>query len=209
MFTVLFQNCGQFIATSSSNLPLNHPSVSNKQSGASTDRLLLGDAFYVMSVFKDVFTDVNSSAEVVTFVEQVLRDEILSAQTEFGRACSLFNDGALQNCNNNASYQAIAMKSFSSSLREAARLQTCQSLVNNDSVLNGLISRVKGQSENPSKESISLIVQLFFPALESLPTYLEPLLDMNSSMNSRAEATISRWRLIILTVCEEPGWQLL
>lgn len=211
-FTLLFQNCGQFTATSSSSEQLspNHPPIEIEQKASVTrDRLLLGDAFYVMSVFRDVFAGENSHPDITGFVEYVLREEILSAQTEFGRACSLFHDGALQNCNGNVFNQSINMKSSSSSLREAARLQTCQRLVNNDYVLTQLINKVKGSSDAPTKESVSRIVLLFFPALDSTKDFETSLLKLETRMVAGAEPVIDRWRLIVFSVCEEPGWQLL
>ncbi len=211
LFITLFQNCGQFTAINSSSEQLspNHPPIEVKVSSVTRDRMLLGDGFFVMSVFRDVFLDETSNNDIINFVEYVLREEILSAQTEFGRACSVFNDGAAQNCNYNIFNQSIAMKSSSSSLREAARLQTCQRLVNNDYVLGGLINKVKGSSEVPNSTSIAKIVQLFFPALESKDEYVQPLLKLEASMAKGSEAVIDRWRIMVLSVCEEPGWQLL
>lgn len=206
----LFQNCAQPRSSVNTDMVLsqNHPSLEGSPSGSTQTRLLLGDSFYVLSVFRDVFLTNQSSAAVRNFVETVLTEEILSNQTEFGRACSFFHDGFLHKCNNDINNQALAMKSTNSTLREAARIQTCQRLVNNDSVLFDLINRVRKSTTTPNRESVEEIVHLFFPAIESSAHLIDPLLALDMRMAQESERTIDRWRMIVLLVCEEPGWQL-
>ncbi len=208
----LFYNCGSpkhMVSTSDSSLPQSHPPLASSASGLTQNRLLLGDAFYVLSVFRDVFTFENSSEGVRTFVEKVLTEEILTVQGEYGRACSVFHDGSLEKCNGILYNQSLTMKSTSSSLREAARIQTCQRLVSNDTVLMELINRIRKTTTTPSRQSIEMILKLFFPTQDSTQDFIEPLLKLDQKMAEASEKTIDRWRLITLAICEEPGWQLL
>lgn len=212
-----FQNCGlvQGFGVRSVELPINHPSVAEEENVDSgplvASKLVLGDKEYLESVFRDVFAPAGTPQGIVQFVDAVLNDEFVPAQNVLGQPCSVVEQASSAPCHGILLNMRTTTSPSTSTIREAARMQVCRRLVENDSVLSHFVARVRGSDPSPVATSAAAVVRSFYPnapdALVS-ETAVE-LLNLDREMARNSERLIDRWRMLVLVPCESPDWQAL
>lgn len=212
-----FQNCTGFVSApsgqsseSSLDLPFDHPTTPVSVTGAvATGNILIGDRDFLESVFIDVFDSPTASQNVRGYINAVLIQEFGPTQQMLGRSCDPLEQGTLYHCSGQISNVDIAMVPTSSAIREAARVQVCRRLIANDDVLANVLAKIQGRQSTPNEASVTAAIQLFYPAQESALQVGDKLLQMDEVMAENVETVKNRWRLILLTLCEAPTWQIL
>lgn len=210
---VFFQNCGgSFMsakASSSVNLPFGHPGTELQiASGVAKGTLPLGDIDYVQSVFADVFQ--SKDPNVRGFIETLRYQEFGEVQAMMGRPCEVSTDASFYPCNNSLANVDIAMGATTSAIREAARIQTCRRYIANDTMLATAIGNARdGSFGPPDSMGVSKAIRMFFPASDEAQEALGELMQLDEKMKAAGETPADRWRMIFLTLCESPAWQVL
>ncbi len=120
-------------------------------------------------------------------------------------------DDAKANCNNSS--LNLPVVGTENSIREGARLQACEILVNNDNTLFYAIEKEVGTvanrttfSINPTSTTITKIYNRFYPGFAIDPVFLNNLL--NISQSSQLTTSKDRFKLVLLTVCMTADWQI-
>ena len=90
-------------------------------------------------------------------------------------------------------------------------MQICRRLISADAIMQPLIARLDGAEPTPDEKSIENILHLFYPNLEESAAgpISTSLIALDTAMANDTEKVYDRWKVIILTVCESPGWELL
>jgi hypothetical protein len=219
MLVVGFQNCSKFAVTfagassksqSVDSLPFNHPDVTIAAQGAVvTGNIKIGDRDYLESVFTDVFASPKLTREEIGYLNAVLNQEFGTTQQLLGRSCDPIETGTADRCYGQLTNADTVMLANSTSIREAARIQVCRRLFANDSLLGVVIGKIQASETTPSAETVTAAIELFYPAQDSALGVLPALLNLDQQMAAASESVSDRWRLIFLTVCESPTWQVL
>jgi hypothetical protein len=203
-----FQNCtkGFSSAGKGSDLPLGHPDTGLV---IMQSHVVLGDREYLESAFSNVFSQAGVTSGQSGYLANVLLQEFLPQQGSLGRACDPLYDGSIENCYYLIDNANINMSAASSSIREAARIQVCRRLLANDLLLQAMIGQVSGNQSTPNAQSVTAIIQQYYPAKDSAPSLIDSLLNLDATMAKQGESTADRWRLIFLALCESPEWEVL
>lgn len=207
-----FQNCANhsFVENSVnlSSLSQDHPDpqpVLEK----STSELLLIDRVGVHSLLSEVFlTNVLNATDIAAF-HGLFNAEVLLQQHMYGHPCDIIASGSTLDCGYNYANLTIGMSQSSSTIREASRVQMCRRLVAQDGLMNTLVARIKGEDVTPTSESLQRAIQLFYPSWEDNGEIIIELQSLDYKMAMNSESTKDRWRMIILTICESPYWEIL
>lgn len=211
---LLFQNCTGVGSPpppfSAYNLAYNHPDPNTSSSGVlAQGHIVMGDQEYLQSVFVDVFSVPDQDPNVTGYIAAVIQQEFLPEQFMLGRPCDPFETGDLSGCNYLVSNIENVMLASSSAIREAARIQVCRRLLANNYVLANAISKVQGDQDTPNDMSVIAAIRLFYPASDNALAVQSALLSMDETMAAASENVTDRWRLLFLTLCESPSWQIL
>lgn len=218
---VMYSNCSRDVTTlglSSKSggssiqqeLPFGHPDTSLESKGALVmGQLTLGDGDYVKSVLRDIFENQAPTQPIKDYVESVIWDEFTRNQSAFGRSCDPLSDGSYWPCYFMETNVNITMSSQSSSVRQGSVIQACRRILANDTVLSAVLGTISGGRSTPSSDSIKSAAGLFFPAAIHDPQLLGHLEDIDQTMAENSEKVMDRWRILLLTLCESPAWQIL
>lgn len=210
-----FQNCGISAfgtPVASLDLPLNHPSGDGSVSTATIQsKVVLGDRDYLESVFRDVFLSDQSSINDVNTLNYFIAVELSPMTHILGRSCDVSETGDGRRCEYLTSNTQLAMNAATSSAREAARIQLCRRATSHQSLLLQAVNKVRGTNSTPNDQSILNIVRLFYPFIDdvSASEIQSSLAKIDRDMKQASELPEDRWRILVLTVCESPGWEIL
>ena len=216
-----FQNCGTSLMSSfrsfpsssvqaENPLPFDHPDVDIVPQGSPVQgRLVMGDQVFLESVFRDIFAPTGTREDIVGYVNAVLYQEFTSTQNMLGRGCDLNEEGSLIYCYESIANIDTSMGAGTSSIREAARVQVCRRIIANSTVVEPVISAIRGNQSTPNQNSIEAMIQLFFPAGNAPNLLNSELLGLDAEMASAGETLNNRWSILLLTLCESPAWQVL
>jgi hypothetical protein len=208
-----FQNCtSSFLSARSStsvNLPFTHPDTESRiQSGVAKGTLPLGDRDFLHSVFANIFA--SNDQNVINFLNAVMNQEFGEVQGMLGRPCEVASDGSAIPCNSSFANIDVAMGASTSSIREAARIQSCRRLFANDTMLAVAIGHARGGTVGePDPLGISTAIRLFYPAQDTVQEIAGDLEQFNEKMIQGGETAANRWRALFLVLCEAPTWQIL
>lgn len=207
-----FQNCAKhnFVESSVnlSSLSQSHPDLEPVLE-KTTSEILLIDRVGVNSLLSDVFlTNVSSASDIAAF-QNLFSAEVLLQQHMYGHPCDIVANGSTLDCGYNFANLTIGMSQSSSTIREASRVQMCRRLVAQDGLLNTLVARIRGKDVTPTSESLQTAIQLFYPAWEDNGEIVSALQSLDYKMAVSSESIKDRWRVIILTICESPYWEIL
>lgn len=210
-FSAAFQNCSpQHLESFSSNsLPLNHPDVT----GASNEIIelpALGDRDYLKSVYLQIFSS-GTNNEEIPHLEYRFDVETNPHQHLLGRSCNPMETGDNVICHHSPSNTEIPMITQSSSARSAVRIQVCRRMVENDHVLQWTLAKLSQKDAPPNDTAISEAASWFYPHLEASQKQelQQSLKVLNTEMSKKSESVTNRWRMLILALCESPGWEVL
>lgn len=212
----IFQNCApnMFLAARgdgmTNNLSIDHPDISGPNlAKTAAGHILVGDREYLESVFLDVFSSPQASPDEQNYINAVIYQEFAPEQQMLGRSCDPLQDGTLNRCNYSLTNVDTAMLANSSAIREAAQVQVCRRLLANDGVLAVVLGKIRGSQSAPTDQSIAGMIELFFPVQDGAQDAKSALLELDRAMAQKPESLTDRWRLLLLTVCESPSWQVL
>jgi hypothetical protein len=178
-----------------------------------------GDRDFVRSVFFNVFSaplalgdgGAPDAGDNTAAFNGLFDAEIIAQQHLFGRACNPLEKGNGDDCNGNLTNAAL--KGIESSAgREATRIQLCRRFSANDDFAGRAITRAGGAlTAAPNEASFAGIARLFYPDIEpeDLTPLQKSLATLDAEMSKNAEPMLERWRMLLLTVCETPDWQIL
>lgn len=204
----MFQSCApSHREWASMDLAQSHPDTDPTETQES--RPLLADKIYLESVFREVFLSPQSTQGEIDALNYYMAIEINSNQHLFGRPCNPYETADF--CGGSLNHASVALAARSSSGREAARVKICRWIISNDTLLTRARDKVKGNDPTPNSDSVRGIVRLFYPSMRDaiLAGAAEALMALDTEMNHANEKVMDRWRLIFLTVCESPGWEIL
>ncbi len=191
-------------------LPFDHPDTDIVSQGEPVQgRIVMGDRYYLESVFRDVFAPSGTDVNIVNYVNTVLIQEFSTTQNMLGRGCDVNEDGSLFYCYDSIANLEIAMGAGTSSIREAARLQVCRRIISNSTVVASVVNEIRSNQSTPNANSIAKLVELFFPAGNAPESINSELLGLDAEMAAGGETVENRWKILLLSVCESPAWQVL
>ena len=217
-FGAIYQNCGNgfMYGQRSVELPSTHPSIESAEDTQSTavqtkTKLLIGDQRYLSSAFREAFLTPESDANEKGFLEAVLVQEFHSEQHLLGRGCDPIEHGDGGVCAGIINNASIAMSPSTSSGREAARLQVCRRVIANDTMMRRLVAKISPKDITPTAETLEEVVRLFYPNTdqEVVDASVNQLIALDYEMAKGSERILDRWKLLVLTVCESSGWEML
>lgn len=212
---MFFQNCtgAGFAAKPATvttvDLPYGHPSIDITSGPVMSGQIVLGDQLFISSVYRDVFDSPSASAAAKTFLQNVLYTELNKVQQSLGRSCDPLSDGNLRNCQYMISNADTAMNAASSAIREASRIQTCRRLLASNEVLSNVVAKIGQIQTPPAADTISAAIGLFYPANPIVQGAQTDLANLDQSMANGKETASDRWRILLLTLCESPTWEVL
>lgn len=200
-----FLNCSaEHNNYSSVSMPLDHGGPAGELTVES--RVPLGDRLYIESVLREIFYDADSAPHF----NGTLYDELRTSQHLFGRPCSPYETGDLDDCQHAIANANFAMHATSSSAREATRLQICRWYTAADKTLLAAVRKTGAPENQPPDEAASAaVVRLFYPEIEESVVAETAVALRALDAAAAGESAIHRWRLQFLAVCESPGWEML
>lgn len=208
--SIVFQNCGfwkPYHDVITMDLPSNHPSGEKLQ--ISANQLVMGDKEYLESVFTDVFGSPSLSQENKNVLQSILFQEFTPQQQVLGRACDPIREGSTYGCYYSLTNAETGLSAASSAIREGARIQVCRRMIANEPLFQNAVAKIKGNSSTPTDQSIGSAIELFFPAREPDSVLQNALSRLDGAMATNSESADNRWRMLLLTLCESPSWQIL
>lgn len=160
---------------------------------------------YAVSLLTDIFTSPNFPVKVLT---QTLREFILNKPGSFGGNCDLTSSESGNDCGGDISNSALPPMAPASTIRAVSLSATCENILSDDNAVNAVLEKLNHHVA-PDGNSIGQIYSLFRRGWEPDPNYVATLVQMDNDLVSSGSSNIDRWRLQILTICEDPVWQSL
>ena len=178
----------------------------------------IGDREYIQNVFKYVFgTSADTLVTSLVFNNSAAYNgscaqyEAVYSEVGVASGGGYIIDDAKANCN--LSTLNLPVIGTENTLREGARLQACEVLVNNDNALFYAIEKELGTVANraafvtnPTPSVIGKIYQRFYPSQVIEPLFLEGLVNIANS--NQLTTSKDRFKLVILTICMTADWQI-
>jgi hypothetical protein len=171
--------------------------------------LVLGDRDYIASVLREIFTPTGHEADL----DAVLQAEIRGGIALFGGACNLYSTAGLSDCSQQYKYQldtgdiSARDRQPPSAAREARRMRACERIVDLPSAVHAAVSKIPAAhlEAAPGDAQIAGAYDLFYPG-QPLPSSTRDALAVlvEESKASPGES----WQLLLLALCQSPGWQL-
>ena len=217
-FGTIYQNCGNgfMFGQRVSELPSTHPPVESAgdmqgEAVQTKTKLLIGDQRFLSSAFREAFLTPESDGNEKGFLEAVLVQEFHTEQHLLGRGCDPIESGDGGVCAGIINNASIAMSPSTSSGREAARLQVCRRVIANDQMMRRVVAKISPKDITPTPETLEEIVRLFYPNTdqEVVDASVNQLVALDYEMAKGSERILDRWKLLVLTVCESSGWEML
>jgi len=188
----------------------------------------IADRKYVFNVLLDIFGPINSNNQSeVEKIKTLIRPYTLTKGAFFSGGCSPYEasyspentpqwgmhpiDDKDADCSN------IELNSpnvgAENTIREALRTQACEVLVDNQTAIYNLLTKVLGPNISlpqintpPNQDEIIKIYQLFYPATDIPASVLSSQLKIAQS--SAITTPLMKYKLIALTFCLSPDWQI-
>jgi hypothetical protein len=171
--------------------------------------LTLGDREYIDSVLKEIFTPTGQEHDL----DAILKAEIRASIGVFGGTCNVYSSAGLSDCSAQDKSQlstvdvGAAARQPSSAAREARRIRACEQIVDLPSAMQAAVAKIPSASLDtpPSAPQIAAAFDLFYPG-QNLPS------DTQDALAALVEGELATpgasWQLLMLTLCQSPGWQI-
>lgn len=164
------------------------------------NRVKLGDKFYVASVLNQIF-----GPEAAGIVEPLVRNNV----TAFGGPCDQFGRMGVggNHCAGRSSASQASMIPTSMATREGFRMRACEAITQKDGAIIHAIALVSGAApdKEPSSTDVAAAYELFFPGITASKSVRKALIEVVAE----GGAPLESWRLLYLTLCLSPDWQIL
>jgi hypothetical protein len=162
------------------------------------NRVKLGDRFYVASVLSQVF-----GPESDATVNALIRNNPVA----FGGPCDQFGREGGNGCAGRLSSSQVTILPGSMATREGLRMRACEAIVQKDAALVFALTQITKASPDkaPDDATIEGAYELFFPGAEAPDEVVAALGDVAG----QGDKALESWRLVLLTLCLSPDWQLL
>jgi hypothetical protein len=171
--------------------------------------LTLGDRDYIASVLKEIFTPTGHEP----YLDDVLRTEIRASIGLFGGACNVYSSAGLSDCGLQQATQyqtndvTAPARQPTSAAREARRLRACEQIVDRPAAIEAALMKIPKASLDrvPDATQLAAAFDLFYPG-QPMPAEAQQALAalVNDVKNTPGES----WQLLLLALCQSPGWQL-
>ena len=217
VLTQAYQNCAPLqtegFVTMASESPhgdsdgtANHP-VADQQKELPSRKQLVVPRTYAASLFRQVFT---STKYPVTNLEAQIDKWIMYKGAQFGGACNFYSSYSSRDCNGSAANANNASYTDDNTVRESFRIQMCENILGQNAAVSAALEKVSLTTDSAvNAVNLSAAYSLFYRSAPAEPLVVSSLVDMNKSLTEKSETALNKWRAILLTVCESPGWQLL
>lgn len=171
--------------------------------------LTLGDRDYIASVLKEIFTPTGHEA----FLDDVLSAEIRSSMGLFGGTCNVYSSEGLSDCSLQYPGQFLTndvagpVRQPTSAAREARRLRACERIIDRPAAVQAALRKIPKASldERPGALQLAAAFDLFYPG-QPLPADTQRALA--ALVDDAKNAPDESWQLLLLALCQSPGWQL-
>ena len=210
-----FQNCASGFKNSeqSMELALTHPEVPESPSSptilsVTESKIQLGDRDFLQSFYKDAFLTDKSTADETNYFNAVFYQEVAPVQHLFGRSCNPEEQGSATDCYFIENNQKNSFYASSSSGREASRFQICSRVLANDTMLGRMMTKLPERTSTPDAGSLDAAISIFYPDMADIGELKSELANLDKAAAYNRETTADRWRMVFLSLCESPGWQV-
>jgi hypothetical protein len=171
--------------------------------------LTLGDRGYIDSVLKEIFTPTGQEPDL----DVILKAEIRASIGVFGGSCNVYSSVGLSDCTQQVKEQlttldvGAAARQPTSAAREARRIRACEQIVDLPSAMQAAVAKIPSASLDtpPSGGQIAQAFDLFYPG-QPLPKDAQDALA--ALVADEAATPGASWQLLMLTLCQSPGWQI-
>lgn len=208
----IFVNCsGPFQVTPQTlDLPSNHPDVEGLVAPKpAQSQVQLADREFIESFLRDVFTSREPTGAEHEALSQIFMAEFGPTQHHLGGSCSIYDEGSMRGCYYVTTNQFNPFYASSSSAREGSRYQVCRRLVAHPTLMAAVLSKFPERTSTPDDASLAVAVSLFYPDFQEPHEIIASLRELDQAAAFNREPVADRWRLIVLALCESPGWQIL
>jgi len=218
---ILFgQGCGvgfkTYLTTESSSkaLSIDHPDINPPQK-TSESKILLMDRLQLESFLTEIFG--NS-------IKPIIDANIRYSFEAFGLPCDPYSQNGVNDClntkmniypNETNFATAIAYSTYSTdgninSVREGLRMNVCDQIIQNDISLSFALSKLSASLNSaPTVANLRQIVELFFPFADNNEDLVQVLSRNIFTNDFNNLSSPNKWRVIFLTLCYSPDWQVL
>lgn len=168
----------------------------------------MGSRSYIESVLLQVF-DAENNKDMASYIQSNIFERI-----EFGGACDKYSasdegvstkvEFERERCKNSI---GVVQPSNNNPMRYSLTTKACEKLVGDANSLNAVRNKIFSDKKwgNPTNEKILLAWHLFNQASDTDTDVISALKDIEKVTSSNDEA----WKIIILTLCISPEWQVL
>lgn len=184
-------------------LSTNHPGQVDKVS--TTQKALVGNRYYIEKVLLEVFT----STTYVIDVKGVLKTWVKDKVSVLGGPCNLYSSYTGVDCGGDISNSQSPLQADPGILRDSYRIRACEGLLSSDSGVRAAIEKVPSAMTTIDETTVRGAFDLFYRGEDPSAEAVQSLLELDKVLVTNKENITVRWRLILLQICESPGWQML
>jgi hypothetical protein len=184
----------------------NHP-VAEQEKELPSRKQLVVPRTYVASLFREVFT---STKYPLTNLETLIDKWIMYKGAQYGGACNYYTSYSSRDCSGSGANVNNASYTEDNTVRESFRIQMCENVLGQNASVSGALEKVGLTVDSVvNTTNVSAVYSLFYRSAPAEALVVSSLIDMNKSLAEKNETALNKWRALLLTVCESPGWQLL
>lgn len=212
-----YTNCAQigaWQAATTMDLPLEHPELPAQQLYATEKRPLFAEKEYVADLIRDVFVLDNLQNE--SAIESILDTWVNTKGNYFGAGCNIYDTYSNRACGTVALNQAGSAQTTKQSeqlsatvVRESFKIAVCERVLGDDVGLQAALEKIPGSEEDINSNTVRAAYDLFYRGLPSSQQTIAQLLLTNEELIQANIPAHERWRMLLLLICESPGWQVL
>ena len=165
---------------------------------------------YVEQLFLEIFSSPSYSEEQQVQLADTVRVLVKEKPASFGGSCNLYDTPSGRDCGGDFAGTNLPLAQEPSVARGLDTIVACELLVSKEIFLLAALDNIgAGPSGEPSAAAIGELYSLFRRGWDPDPQFVATLLELNQSLSSAEVPARERWRLLVLTACEDPFWQSL
>jgi hypothetical protein len=206
LILTVYQNCGQGFSP----VHLNSHGTGLDVREKPQKKVLVGNRFLISSVFVDLFLPNGSHLNNCNAIGDPelkdscndIRDRVFRASDIYGGNCTP-TDGKEHGCyeNTTETNQVVEINVA----REGGRVTTCRSILERNSPLFEFLGKAGlDQSSQLNLENLEKAYELFY---QGYTLDAQAIADLQWVADTQKD-NIEKWRMVVLTLCESPGWAI-